>query len=131
MVIPIRSLKCLYSNTQSLLDEKREIDSYLEDHPVDMMVFTGNWITEKHTLKEYTFSGFQNPVVFMKNRGGASIYVRKSLSSNAVQPPEQAEDSCLIVIRNEHGANRAYGCAHRSSSSDAANNDKVLRNISW
>ena len=77
-------------------------------------------------MREYIFNEFQKTVVFMKNRGGACIYVRKGIAFNVIHPPEQAEDSCWILIKIARGVNRVCGCVYRSSNSDAVNNEKVL-----
>ena len=89
---PIQEIKCIYTNLQSILNKKTEIDMYLSENNIDLMFFTEVFFTEEHATIEYSFQNFQ---VFadMRYRGGACIYVRNGLKCFEIQPPDKPQDS--------------------------------------
>ena len=126
----ISEFKCLYSNVQSIFNKKAEIEVYLGNFEIDIMLFTECFITEDHSSSEYSFTGYQ-AFVALKNRGGSCIYVKNSVPCYEVSPPDQTEDSCWVVIPTKNNVKRLYACVYRSPNSPEENNVKLLRNIEW
>ena len=82
-------------------------------------------------MSEYSFNGYQSPVVFKKNRGGSCIYVKNGIIFTVVSPPNPTEDSVWISIRTSNNISRLYGCIYRSPNSTNENNEKLIANIEW
>ena len=131
MVRSVPKLKCVYANIQSLINKKHEVEQYVLDEQPDMLFFTECFITEDHAASEYTITGFQNPVVFMKNRGGACIYVRSGINFCEVLPPIPTNDSAWITINTEDNIKRLYACIYRSPNSSVDNNNNLIENLRW
>ena len=124
-------LKCLYGNLQSLNSKKREIELRLTECDYDILLFTEVWINEEMQACEYSFSGYQEPVIDPSIRGGACIYVKQGLEFFTVQPPMKMSESVWIVIKTRENINRLYACIYRSPNSVNENNVKLLENIEW
>ena len=131
MVGLVQELKCIYSNVQSIFNKKNEIELYILENHVDVMFFTECFITDNYDASEYFFEGFQPPVVYKKNRGGACIYIRNGLRFHEVSPPNCLEDSAWIVISTKNSIKRLYGCLYRSPNSTVENNQCLSENIRW
>ena len=123
-------LKCVYANLQSIFNKKHEIEEYIEETKIDMMFFTESFINDDHQPVEYDFIGYQC-FVAKKQRGGACIYAKNSLSPYEIQPPNKTEDSCWVVINTKNYVKRLYGCVYRSPNSSQENNVKLMDNIIW
>ena len=123
-------LKCVYANLQSIFNKKHEIEEYIEETKIDMMFFTESFINDDHQPVEYDFIGYQC-FVAKKQRGGACIYAKNSLSPYEIQPPNKTEDSCWVVINTKNYVKRLYGCVYRSPNSSHENNVKLMDNIIW
>ena len=121
----------MYSNVQSFLNKKREIEDYIAGKKFDLIMLTEVWITKEHCANEYSLHGFQTPVVDFKARGGTLIFVRKDIPFYEVFPPNQCEDASWIVIRTDNHVKRLHACIYRSPNSLHANNEKLLENLSW
>ena len=91
-------VKTFYTNVQSFLSKKKEIEIYLSENNVDILFFTEAWITEEHGDSVISLIGFQSPIISRKSRGGTCIFVKESISFYEVNPPNQCEDSSWIVI---------------------------------
>ena len=131
MVQPVQKLKCVYSNIQSFTSKRKEIELYVSQYEPDLLFFTEMWISQEFTASEYLIEGYQEPVLFLKNRGGSGIYIKNGIKFVQVNPPEIVEDSSWIMIKTKNGVKRLYGCLYRSPNSSAENNEKMLRNLSW
>ena len=131
MVQPLHSLKCVYANVQSIFNKKKEIELYLDENKIDIMMFTECWINKDHSSSEYSFSEFQPPIVAKKNRGGTCIYVRNQISYIEVKPPYPIEDSCWVTVKTENNIERLYAVIYRSPNSPIENNQKLFENLKW
>ena len=128
----IQKLNCFYSNVQSLLSKKGEIEAHLKSNPRDLLFFSECWLsTDEHFPVHYSIDGFQLPVVCSKARGGTCIYVSNELKYQVVFPPNPIEDSCWIVIETSNRLKRLYACVYRSPNSAPANDVNLLCNINW
>ena len=125
------TIKCVYSNLQSIFSKKTEIELYLTENEVDILFFTESWIDENHDAREYQINGFQDPVVTLKTRGGSSIFVKNGFNFVELQPPLPMEDSRFISIKTKNNIDRLYACIYRSPNSTEENSFKFLRNLRW
>ena len=121
----------LYANVQSFLNKKAEIEVYLKDNETDLLFFTECWIREDHTDGEIAIPGYQLPVVFRKDRGGACVFVRNGISFVEVKPPNSSSDTVWLVINTGNRVNRIYGCVYRSPNSSSENNSALFEDIKW
>ena len=124
-------LKCLYANLQSLINKKKEIEMYLENDPCDILFFTEIWVESGIDESEICIDGYQSPIIDYHSRGGTCVYVKNGLNYSTVEPPIKMEQSVYLVIRTSNNVSRLYACVYRSPNSTEANDDKLLRNVSW
>ena len=73
-------INCLYTNIQSILNKREEIEKVVSDHKVDVLLFSETWVEEFHSPRELELIGFQNPVLNIRSRGGTAIYVKEGLN---------------------------------------------------
>ena len=77
----------MYSNVQSFLSKKKEIEEYIADKKFALIFFTEVWLTKEHNTVEFHLPGFQSPAVDFKARGGTMIFVRENVPFYEVSPP--------------------------------------------
>ena len=124
-------LTCIYSNLQSLLSKKKEIEHFLDTNKVHLMFFTECWVDETHQPIELYIPGFQEPIIHLKKRGGACIYVSDTLAFEEVTPPNKVEDSVWLKISTEDKTTRLYACIYKSPNSSHENNQNLNENLEW
>ena len=125
------TMKCLYTNIQSLVNKKTELMNLLISNDVQLVFLTETWLTQQHAKSEYHLNGYQEPIVHFRDKGGSAIYVRDSIDFNEVEVPEKCSDSTWISIRTENKRRRIYGCIYRSPNSAASNNEHLMKNMMW
>ena len=116
----------MYSNVQSFLSKKSEIEAIVAENNFEILFFTEVWLTEDHSDCEISIKGFQAPVICKKNRGGTCIFVKEDIPFYEVTPPNPCEDSSWIVINSRNNVKRVYACIYRSPNSTPENNRKLV-----
>ena len=128
--IDFDNLSCTYANVQSIFNKKREIELYISENNIDILLFTETFICNHHDPSEYFLQDFQC-FPFFKNRGGSCIYVRNRVSCYQVFPPNTCNDSVWIVIKTQDSRKRLYGCVYLSPNTTNVNRELLLENINW
>ena len=95
------------------------------------MFFTESWITDDHSIDEYSFLNFQAPVHCNRPHGGVLIFARANISFKEVYSPHPMEDASWIEVKTSNSASRLYGCVYRSPNSSSVNNELLLKNLEW
>ena len=124
-------MRGLYSNVQSFVNKKAEIERYLNENETDLLFFTECWIHEDHAAGEISIPGYQIPVVFERDRGGACIFVRNGIKFFEVKSPHNSSDAVWIVIQTGNRVDRIYGCIYRSPNASMENNSALFEDIRW
>ena len=126
-----QTLKCIYSNLQSLVNKKKEIELYLDQNETHLMFFTEVWLDSSHHASELHIKGFQEPIIQHNSRGGACIYVHNDILFEEFQVPHKVSDSVWIKTLTKDGISRLYGCIYRSPNSQSNNNSILIENLNW
>ena len=125
------SHRCIYTNAQSFLSKKSEIENYVQHNTTDIIFLTETWMTELHSPSEHNLIGYQNPITSYNARGGTSIYVKTGIVYSEVEPPSKFPDSTWIEMLTKERKRRVYACIYRSPNADQNDNEKLLHNVKW
>ena len=126
-----QSLKCMYSNLQSIINKKKEIELYLDQNETHLMFFTEVWLDSTHHASELHIKGFQDPIIQHNSRGAACIYVYNDIIFEEVLVPHKLNDSVWLKTSTKDGISRLFGCVYRSLNSQNDNNSILLENLNW
>ena len=124
-------LNCVYSNVQSFISKKSEIQNYLKHHDVDLVLLTETWMTQTHGESEFHLEGYQKPVTTFNNRGGTSFYVKNGIKFYEPVIPNRFTESSCLVINTDQNISRIYMCVYRSPNSTDTENQKLIQNLKW
>ena len=96
-----------------------------------MMFFTETWLSEDHSIDEYSFQNFKRPVYFHRPHGGVIVYIKEELLFKEVESPIEMSDSIWIEMETVNSVKRLYGVIYRSPNTPETNNEALIKELEW
>lgn len=128
-----RTLKCLYTNAQSIVNKHFELQALVDTYDPDIIGLTETWLNGKISDKEFCIDGYHKPVrqdrLDTKDGRGGGVLMLVKNSVNFVQIfPHNSNDytnSIWIEVVNNNGKKTVIGVVYRSPNSPITNNERL------
>src|ERR1700755_1448753 len=98
------SMKCFYTNAQSLRNKKDELTSYIIEENLDIVCISEAWVNEafyRNSLQKYEIDRFSFYLYQRRGRncGGVALYVKRNIESMLIVDIKTNQDvEALWVI---------------------------------
>ena len=127
-------LRCFYTNSDSLLNKRVELQAAISSYVPDIICITEFAPKSTSTLIQETelqITGYDLFSNIGNYKRGVLIYVHKELkaSPSAVEEMWQSEEGCWCEVKLQDDDKLLIGCIYRSPNSSDTNNENMLNSL--
>ena len=126
----IKKFKFLYTNCDSFLNKKNELESRLAEESFDFIALTEIFpkVTQSQLMSaEFNLNGFQLflPSDNLNSGRGVAIYVKKEISASLIDLDGGIFQESVWIETVTNGSKLLFGCIYRSPSGSITNNNNL------